>query len=128
MTAVGGSIESISLDGRNFAVTADAEAQRKVGGFENEVAANGDGSARLIKTQVPWSLDGVAIEIDDSRNDQQFLQNIADGNNFVSVAISLASGAVWQGTGQLTGEMQTSSQNASMPLAIMGTGKLTKQA
>ncbi len=45
MAAVGGSIESVTLDGRTFAVAADAEAQRKLGGFENEVQANGDGTA-----------------------------------------------------------------------------------
>ena len=71
MAAVGGSIESVNLSGREFAVAADAEAQRKLGGFENEVQANGDGTARLIKTRVPLSLDGLTIEIDDDRGDQE---------------------------------------------------------
>ena len=61
MTAVGGSIESVTLDGRNFPATADAAAERKLGGFENESQANGDGTARLIKTRVPWSLDGLTL-------------------------------------------------------------------
>ena len=48
MPAVGGSIESVTLNGRPFPVAADAEAQRKLGGWENEVQANGDGfTARL---------------------------------------------------------------------------------
>jgi len=41
MASVGGSIESITLGGREFAVAADAESQRKLGGWENEVQANG---------------------------------------------------------------------------------------
>jgi len=49
MAATGGSIESITMDGREFAVAADAESQRKLGGFENEVQANGNGTARIIK-------------------------------------------------------------------------------
>jgi len=53
MAAVGGSLESITLNGREFPVAADVEAQRKLGGWENEVLANGDGSGRLIKTRVP---------------------------------------------------------------------------
>ena len=77
MPAVGGSIESVNLSGREFAVAADAEAQRKLGGFENEVQANGDGTARLIKTRVPLSLDGLTIEIDDDRGDQEFLQDFS---------------------------------------------------
>lgn len=127
MVAIGGSIESISIEGRSFAVTADAESNRKLGGYENEVQANGDGTARLIKTRTNWMLDGVNIEIDDSRNDHEYLQNLANQSAFASFVISYASGIAWQGTGQLTGEMQASSQSATMSLSIMGTGELTQQ-
>ena len=60
MAAIGGSIQEVALQGRTFAVAADAESQRKLGGFENEVQPNGDGmTARLIKTRVTWMLDGL---------------------------------------------------------------------
>ncbi len=127
MAAVGGSIESITLDGRNFAVAADAEAQRKLGGFENEVQANGDGTARLIKTRVPLSLDGLTLEIDDDRADQEFLQELTNRNDFFPVVISYASGNDYQGTAQIVGETQTSSQNATAAVSLMGPGILTKQ-
>lgn len=127
MAAVGGSIESITLDGRNFAVAADAEAQRKLGGFENEVQANGDGTARLIKTRVPLSLDGLTLEIDDDRADQEFLQELTNRNDFFPVVISYASGNDYQGAAQLVGETQASSQNATAAVSLMGPGILTKQ-
>ena len=127
MAAVGGSIESITLNGREFPVAADAEAQRKLGGFENEVMANGDGGARLIKTRVPLSIDGLTVETDDSRGDQEFLQEIADATDFVALAITYASGITYQGTGTITGEMQSSSQNATTAINLMGPGVLTKQ-
>lgn len=127
MTAVGGSIESISIDGRNFPVASDAEANRKLGGFENEVSANGDGTARIIKTRVPWSLDGVVVEIDDDRGDQEFLQGQSDANAFVPISISLASGFTYQGSGTVTGEIQASSQNATAPISLMGPGSMTQQ-
>lgn len=127
MTAVGGSIQAISLEGRNFAVAADAEGQRKLGGFENEVLPNGDGTARMGKTRVPWMLDGITVEVDDSRGDHEFLQELSDGNAFFPVVITLASGEDYQGTGQITGEMQTSTQNATAAFTLSGPGKLTKQ-
>lgn len=127
MPAVGGSIESVNLSGREFAVAADAEAQRKLGGFENEVQANGDGTARLIKTRVPLSLDGLTIEIDDDRGDQEFLQDLADQNDYWPLGITYASGATYQGTAQIVGESPTSSQSATAPISLMGPGKLTKQ-
>lgn len=127
MAAVGGSIESVTLDGRSFAVAADAEAQRKLGGFENEVQANGDGTARLIKTRVPLSIDGLTVEIDDDRGDHEFLQELTNRNDFFPVAFTYASGFTYQGTAQITGETQASSQSATASISLMGPGVLTKQ-
>lgn len=125
--AVGGSIESVTLEGRIFPVAADAESQRKLGGFENEVQANGDGTARLIKTRVPLSIEGLTVEIDDNRGDHEFLQDLSDRNDFFPIVITYASGASYQGTAQLTGGAQASSQNATAAINLMGPGKLTKQ-
>ena len=127
MAAVGGSIERVSIRGRVFSVAADADANRKLGGFENEVQANGDGTARLVKTRMVWNLDGLTVVIDDVRADQEFLQEIADGNDFVAITVTLASGETYQGTGTLSGEIQMSTQNATAQIALSGPGKLTKQ-
>jgi len=127
MTAIGGSIESVTLAGRNFSVAADADSNRKLGGYENEVQANGDGSARLIKTRVPFMVDGLALSIDDSRGDQEYLQDLSNRKDFFPITATYASGAVWQGTGQIQGELQFSSQNATASLSLSGTGELTAQ-
>lgn len=127
MSAVGGSIESITLDGREFAVAADAEALRKLGGFENEVMMNGNGTGRMIKTRVPLSLDGLTIEIDDSRNDQEFIKELADRSDFFPIAITYGSGITYQGNAQLVGENTASSQNATAAVSLMGPGILTQQ-
>jgi hypothetical protein len=127
MSAIGGSIESIQVAGRNFAVAADAESQRKRGGFENEVQANGDGTARIIKTRVPLKIDGLTVECDDSRGDHEFLQDLANRNDFFPIAITYASGVTFQGQAQITGEMQVSSQNATAAITLEGPGQLTRQ-
>lgn len=127
MPAIGGSIESVTLDGRNFAVAADAEAQVKVGGFENEVQANGNGTSRPIKTRVPWSIDGLAVSTDDSRGDLEFLQALSNRNDYFPVALTYASGITRQGSGILVGETQASSQNATTAVSLMGPGELTIQ-
>jgi len=127
MAAVGGSIESVTLGGRAFAVAADAEAQRKLGGFENEIMANGDGGARLIKTRVPMSIAGLTVEVDDDRGDHEYLQDIANGNSFFAVTITYASGKTYQGNAQISGELQASSQNATAAFDLSGPGLLTVQ-
>ena len=128
MAAVGGSIQSVSIRGRLFAVAADAEAQRKLGGWEAEVEANGNGTARILKTRVPLMVDGLTLEVDDDRGDQEFLQSVADGNDFVTIMITWCSGAESEGRATITGELNYSSANATCPVTLKGPGTLTRQA
>ncbi len=127
MAGIGGSIEAITMAGRIFAVAADAEAQRKLGGFENEVQANGNGTARIIKTRVPLSIDGLTVEVDDTRGDHEFLQQLSNRTDYFAISITYASGVTYQGTAIITGELQASSQNATAAVSLMGPGELTKQ-
>lgn len=124
---VSGSIESISIRGRIFAVAADADASRKMGGFENEVQANGDGSARIVKTRVPWSIGGLTVSVNEDQADQEFLQEIADGNDYVPMTVTFASGVTFQGRGIITGEVVMQSQASTAELNLMGPGELTQQ-
>ena len=126
--STGGSMANVTLDGRPFSVAADADSQRKVGGFENEVQANGDGTARLIKTRVPWSAADLTLDIDDDSGDHEFLQELADRNGFFPITATYASGAIWQGSGQIVGEVQVSSTNATASVGLMGSGVMTLQA
>lgn len=127
MAVVGGSIDSVSIDGREFSVAADAEAQRKLGGWENEVIAFGNGDAGIVKTRVPLSITGLTLNIDDSRGDHEFLQDRADSQDFFTLGITYASGLTYQGRAQITGEMQVSSMNSTAAVSFGGPGKLTKQ-
>lgn len=125
--ATGGSIESVTLDGRYFPVAADADSPRNLGGDKNEVEPNGDGSGRLIKTRSAWSVTSLDISIDDVNSDQEFIQQLANRNDFFPCTITYASGIVYQGNGQVTGDNEVSSQATKMAVSLMGTGQLTKQ-
>jgi hypothetical protein len=127
MPAIAGSIKEVTFKGRIFPVAADAEANRKLGGFENEVLANGDGSARLIKTRVPHLVDGLTLEVDDSRGDHEFLQEAANSSEFFALSITFVSGITYQGTSQITGEFQSSSQTGAIAVTFSGPGELTRQ-
>ena len=127
MAVVGGSVESVTLNGREFAVTADADINRKLGGKEAEVQANGNGTSRIIKTAVPASFTGIVVECDDSRGDNELLQDISDGNEFIPVTITYASGVTYMGTATISGELQYSSQNATCSFDIMGNARFTSQ-
>lgn len=127
MAGTGGSIESVSIDGRIFSVASDADSNRKLGGFMNELQPNGDGTARQIKSRENWMLDGLQLSIDDLNDDHEFLQQVADSNTMAVVLITYASGAAYQGQGTITGDLQTASQSTTASVTLMGQGKLTRQ-
>ena len=127
MAIIGGSIESITIAGREFAVTADADAGRKLGGSENEIQMNGNGTGRIIKSPVPSGLTGLVVSCDDTRGDQEFLNGIKNGNDFVPVAPTYASGVTYQGTAIITGELSFSNQSSTCAFDMQGAGEFTQQ-
>jgi len=127
MTAVGGPIVSVEVDGRYFSVAADADAGRQIGGKTNEVQPNGDNTGRLIKSAKPWMVDGLSLAIDDLLDDQVYLQLKANEKKFFPVNFSFSSGTVWGGLGQIVDELKFSNQNATMPISFSGPGSLTQQ-
>lgn len=125
--ATGGSIESVSLAGREFAVASDADASVKLGGFENEQQSNGNSTSRLIKTRVAWAVTGLQLEVDDSNGDHDFLQERADAKRNEVFTITYADGTTRQGSGAITGELMLSTQSATAAVNFAGPGKLTRQ-
>jgi hypothetical protein len=124
---VGGSIQECSIDGRRFAVAADADADRDYGGFTNEVSPNGDGTARIIKKRKPWKVGGLTINIDENRGDAKFLQDIADKLDFVSITITLASGITYSGSGTISGDLATKTMSSTADVELSGQDKLEPQ-
>lgn len=127
MAQVGGPIESVDIKGRVFAVAADADSNRNLGGFTNEIAPNGDGGARLLKTRVPWKVDGLDIVVDNDRGDLEFLQDRADELEFFPITVTYPDGNTYAGKGQISGDFDASSAKATVGVTLMGPNKLEKQ-
>lgn len=126
MGAVGGPPETVSIAGREFRCTADADVSRMFGGFTNEHQSNGDGSTRMIKTPVPWTLGGVSVEIDNDNNDQEYLEDVKDSQDEVDVVISYTDGSSYTGRGNIDGELSYSNNSAAATFDLKGPGKLKK--
>lgn len=128
MAAIGGPIESVTINRRLFAVAADADGQRKLGGAENEFQSNGDyATGRIIKNIVGWSVGSLTISVDDDNDDHEFLQEICDSNDFYPCLVTFANGQSYQGTGTITGELMYSGKNSTVTAKFEGPGKLTRQ-
>lgn len=128
MPAIGGPILALSIGGRDFAVASDSDVSRKMGGIEADVQMNGNSTGRIIQSLVGWSISGANVEIDDSRQDEEYLKEIAESTDWTDISITMASGYVYQGSGTVTGEAPVSSANATASINLMGEGQLTQQS
>ena len=127
MSFVGGPVESINIAGRTFAVAGDADVNVKLGGSENDVQPNGNGTGRVLKTRIPSSITGLTVAIDPDNGDHEFLQAVADGTDEVPTTITYADGTPYSGAMIITGELSYSTANAVASFDMMGSGKLVKQ-
>ena len=108
-------------------MAADNFPGRKLGGYENENAPNGDGTARQIKKRMTWLVDGIQLAIDDVRADQEFLQDTANSQDYVTIVLTYASGAVYQGTGTIEGEIKFDPESSTSSINLGGPGTLSAQ-
>jgi hypothetical protein len=127
MAMVGGPIKGMSLGGRVVSVDEAAEISRGIGGDNNEVLMNGDETGRLIKTLVPWKEDGISAACDDDLELHEYIQGLANRNGFFPITTEYRNGSIWQGDGQIVGEILYSSKNTTITFNVAGTGRFTQQ-
>ena len=127
MPAVGGSIQEAAIRGRIFPVAADADASRQLGGWENSIEPNGDSTVRIIKKRIPWQVEGLTLCVDDARGDQEFLQDIANGNGEVDIALTFASRETYQASGTIIGVLAFNNMSSTVGVTLGGGGEMSKQ-
>lgn len=127
MAALGGSIAAVSIDGRNFAVAADADVTLTLGGKKTTPQPNGNGTARYTAEVTVWGLKGIDVAIDHDQDDLGFLQRNADAMTPVNCTITLIDGTTFQGKGIVADDHDYSTAKATAGLTLMGEGQLTPQ-
>ena len=118
--AISGAMRSITIRGRGFKTAHDAPGNKQLGGRNNEVQMNGDGSYRVIQSVLPGALNDINVEIDDSRGDIEYLQTLADAGLPVPVVATYASNNSYTGDLVLTGEVTKDENTGLATLSFQG--------
>lgn len=117
-----GAWESITINGRRFTCKADDDVNYHLsGGFENEILMQGDGSMQQKKTRVPGAISGININIDDSRDDLEFIEECQNSLDFFPVTGTKVDGTVLAGNMQITDKNDVSSAENTLELSFEGT-------
>lgn len=123
----GGSIKNVTIKSRLFPVAADSDCSYWLGGYTNELQANGDRTARVIKTATLWGAEGLVLSLNPARADLEFLQEVANSTEVVEMSLTLVDDTTYEGMGQITGDLKGSTQNSTVPISLGGGGELSQQ-
>ena len=113
-----GTLKSLSMNARSFAVPDDCDVNIDYGGYENEVKRNGDGSDRQVKSMKPGGVSGCQVVGGDDVLD--YLSGIKQQNEFADMALELVDGRQFSGRVQITGQLQESSMNGVISFDLAG--------
>lgn len=120
MSAAGGALTSIVINGRSFTCDAEDEPKFKLPGYENEVAPNADGTFRQKKTRVAGTITDVNIVTDDARGDHQFIEETAASLDFVAVNATKIDGTIVSGNMQITDAKELDGKANTMAISLAG--------
>ena len=123
--SIAGAMRSLTINGRGFKVAHDGSGNKVIGGRNNEVAMNGDGSFRVLQTVMPGSFADTQVEADDSRGDQEYLQELSNDGLPVPVVATYAANISYTGDLVLSGEIAKDENTGLISLSFQG-GELTK--
>lgn len=119
--AINGAMRGLSIKGRGFKVAHDGSGNKDLGGRNNELAMNGDATFRTIQTVMPGSLNDIQVEVDDSRGDHEYLQNLATEGLPVPVVATYADNISYTGDMVITGEIKPDKNTGLVGLSLQGT-------
>ena len=120
MSKAGSAFESIVIAGRRFTCDAEDEPKCKLPGYENEVVPNADGTFRQKKTRVAGTITDLNIVMDDSRGDQQFIEEQAASLDFLPVTGTKVDGTIVSGNMQITDEKVLDIKANTMSISLAG--------
>lgn len=118
--AAGGAIESIVINGRRFTCDAEDEPSVELGGYNNEVKANADGTSRVTKTRVVGSITGLNLVMDLDRGDPDFIKETKDDLEMVAVTATLVDGSLISGEAQIVDASALNVKDNTMEVSLNG--------
>jgi len=119
-TVRGGDIRQFKINGREFEPSPEAAFEIMEGGFDNEYKAAGNGVMVGTQKRVLGGIDGAEVSIDSSRGDLEYLQDIKNAGEPVSVVLGTADGQTWRGSLGIEGELKLNTGTGAAGLTMRG--------
>lgn len=120
-TIKGGDIKQLTVKGRELAVKGgDANVNIDLGGLSNEMDFNGNGTVNVKQRRKFAGFSDCPVMIDDTRQDLEFLQGVANEGEPVPVTMTLATQVVYSGNLAVVGDLQKATGDGTLSLEMRG--------
>jgi hypothetical protein len=120
-----GDIRQVLINSREYDAAPEGTINLILTGFNNESQATGNGNVHTSQRRKLGGFDGLPLSIDDTRRDQESLQEVYNAGLPVPVTITMASGTVYSGS--LVGEGELTANKGDGTLEVNMRGKTFEQ-
>ena len=119
-TVRGGDIRQMMVNGREFDVAPESNVTYRLGGFSNESAPTGNGNMHTTQRRKLGGFESLPLSVDPSREDIEFLQDIADSGEPVPMFMTLADNTTYGGSLAIQGSVDPNSGDGQVEISALG--------
>jgi len=118
MAARGGDVRQYLISGREFDPVGGSSPTIILAGYTNENLPTGNGKIHTLAKRKLGGFDSGVISLDATRKDQEFIQNLINGQNPFNVSVTLASGKTYSGSGKIEGDANFNSNDGQFEFSF----------
>ena len=118
MAARGGDVRQYLISGREFDPVGGSSPTIILAGYINENLPTGNGKIHTMAKRKLGGFDGGVISLDATRKDQEFIQNLINGQNAFNVSVTLANGKTYSGSGKIEGDANFNSNDGQFEFSF----------
>jgi len=109
------------IKGREFDVKGeDANVNIDLGGYSDEAGINGNGTMHIMQRRKVAGFSDCPVSIDDTRQDLEYLQDLANTGELAPTTITLASGITYAGPLLPIGDLAKATGDGTLSLEMRG--------
>jgi hypothetical protein len=103
-----------------FDVAPESNVTYRLAGFTNETAPTGNGSAHTTQRRKLGGFESLPLSVDASRQDVEFLQDLADAGEAIPMFMTLASNITYGGSLTIQGEIDPNTGDGQVEIGALG--------
>ena len=97
------------------------------GGYRNEMSSTGSGKGIRKMNAVNWKVETTVVWDMTDQNTEEVLVALSEDLGDTTWTVAHVNGSTYSGVGVITGDIAGDMNEATIPLTLMGGGKMSKQ-